>query len=625
MAASDEQKKAATKSLQHQWLSEREVCASNVECLQQSYDSQIQKLEATAASLGAQLSRASPKPVVSSQQSVSGIDRVDIDIATDPSTTRGVDALIVANDDYQRVPKLKTPQSDALLIKQALLSRGISSVVKANVKSGELAEAIQSFDKSKNRDVFIFYYAGHAADINGISSLIYTDFEMSGTGSNGQYQSISSVLKMIAALKYKKILVVFDACRDSIELDTTDPKANDRAPIETMPKVQVRSVSTHADTQYLQGLDYAIAFSASQGQSALDTINGVNSPFAEIFAQNLREKGSLINAILETRRGVKTLTSQRQYPALEMSWDEDLAFNSSVFRSISISFNEPRPYATIKAGPDIVSERQQWSSTPLTVIKAKAEIDQGCGPTRSGPSGYQMSIMSTLRCIRQQYQIVPPSDQDTFENLGSVERDGAISSCNESKISLDLAQDGKTEELVFSENKYGGAFSFSREGHRANFVSPLGCNFDQLLVDDVDHDGVRDLVLVFSVPSEDQGSSSALIVLSGAKLMNNLDGEFDDFGPDKSLLNQKKWVGVIDGLRPVTLFFDQDLKWFSGYAGGKLNYQTYGSTWENEDCNCQRTNSVSIAQDGTITLESDNSKYSISPLAGDALTVGRLN
>src|SRR5262245_11525006 len=81
-------------------------------------------------------------------------------------------ALVIGNSSYASSP-LKNPVNDAHDIGQALRGLGFDVIDRENVGQNDMKRAIREFGtKTKNSDVALFYYAGHAVQVNGENYLI---------------------------------------------------------------------------------------------------------------------------------------------------------------------------------------------------------------------------------------------------------------------------------------------------------------------------------------------------------------------------------------------------------------------------------------------------------------------
>ncbi|MGO7323278.1 caspase family protein [Rhizobium ruizarguesonis] len=624
---------------QRGWLSERARCGSEYACIDQSYDAQIEKYREIARQANIVVSEPDwgPRvfrPSLTENQSYKdmdgrpvaagriGIEQINLTFETQGAIGNKMDALIIANSQYAYLEGLKTPSADADLVANALKTKGISSVVKKDLSGDGLDEALKSFEKSNRKDVFIFYYAGHAADINGNPSLLFPGFEFDGSESNGQYRSISEVVTIISKLGYKKVLIIFDACRNALELHDKIAKAPTKSVTKQSATV-LRGLQSHGvDLNALRGLDYAISFSAAEGQVAIDTIDGKNSPFAAAFVKKLRERNTFFDAIIETRREVKLTTGQRQHPTLEMSWDEDVTLNTPIVKSITINLQEPAQVVLRETTPEIVYKGNSWGGYPLVAINRTVLDGDACALREEGMGVIRVPL-DYLKCLEES-----ESFKIEAAKLEPQVLDGVVQGCADATLTIDLNADGRPETIYLGADKYGGRFTFRRNGHSADYYSTLGCNADLFLYD-IDQNGVRDIIAQFPRVAEDSfGSADALVVISGEKLLTAKDGIFYGSGhePYANVFRQKdSKLAVLDGLRTVVLFYDEGMQYgtISSILNNELVFRSKGGTWIDGSGINNRT--VSFNRDGSVLLDSAGKQVLIWNLSDDSYSLDKLN
>jgi hypothetical protein len=124
-------------------------------------------------------------------------------------------ALVIGNSAYETAP-LKNPVNDASDIAQALRELGFDTIHKENVRQNDMKRVIREFgEKARNSSVALFYYAGHAVQVNGqnylipVGAIIEKEEEV-------EYESVDVgfVLAQMANAGSRTNIVILDACRN---------------------------------------------------------------------------------------------------------------------------------------------------------------------------------------------------------------------------------------------------------------------------------------------------------------------------------------------------------------------------------------------------------------------------
>jgi uncharacterized protein len=611
---------------QRAFLKRRATCKSDTSCIRIEHEKQISFFEQIGRKLT--LIRDPNEPSAEAIESRSTpslvgelveISRIEIDYRTSAEAGNSMDSLIVANWRYESLAELKTPEADAALVSAALATRGIRSTIEHNAGRSQILGALEQFASSPRKDVFIFYYAGHAANISGHSSLLLPGFGYSADPRD-DYVPISDIVNVIATLGYKKALIVFDACRNVIEVPSVQTAVADARTDTPNTRGATTLVSRSVELAALKGMDYAISFSSAEGQTALDTVNGNNSPFAEAFASNMRSKETFLDAIIETRRSVRKSTSDRQRPTLEMSWDEDLSLAGGLLKSLAYEPLTPVRKRISDIPPTLqLMDFGQWK------LKYEMSSDDPCRP--SGPPGTASFTPSwDLECIYREYgfdDVVTPSvlgnRADGSERF--VNPDGNIVTCHSLDVVADLDADGRDEKIEFY-NLNIGIVNFERDQHLARYYSPLGCNVSDVKIFDIDRGGVSDLIITFYCGPIKQ----CLVILSGEKLIENVGGEIGGSDVPELLrfFETENDIGLLNGLTRMTLFYDEHIKNLPRLEPEGINYDNYGITWEKGRSYGADNKSIRISRDGSVRLTSGPDIYIIRDIGTKNLRVQKI-
>ena len=135
-----------------------------------------------------------------------------------PAETRV--ALIIGNSDYQKLEmRLPNPAHDAAAMEKLLKRAQFDTILRLNAKRTDFYRALDEFSDKIGRDphaVGLFYYAGHAVQVDGINCLIpgrcghhvQADLEPSAFDA-------ARVLKSMRNAQNEMNIVILDACRNN--------------------------------------------------------------------------------------------------------------------------------------------------------------------------------------------------------------------------------------------------------------------------------------------------------------------------------------------------------------------------------------------------------------------------
>lgn len=209
-------------------------------------------------------------------------------------------ALVVGNADYQKVPKLKNPGSDADLMAGRLKGMGFEVDRLTDGTKASLSVAIRDFGRriaaAGPGATVLVYYAGHGMQDDKQSNYIIpidADLQVQADLAT-EAISLDALMKMLEQSNVKVGIVVLDACRDN--------------PLPNRTRGGKRGLAV----EERQGL--YIAFSTAPNAVALDG-DGAHSPYAEALAAEIATPGVEIEAVFKNVRSrVFEATNGRQRP-----------------------------------------------------------------------------------------------------------------------------------------------------------------------------------------------------------------------------------------------------------------------------------------------------------------------
>lgn len=221
-------------------------------------------------------------------------------------------ALVVGNARYDKTA-LVNPVNDARLVQAQLRKLGFEVTEVENVNSGRFQSLVADFsNKARGAEVALFYYAGHAVQIDGDNLLLPTDNVGFATNDDIRDKAVSltMLLAQLDSAAPRVKLVVLDACRD-------DPL---RLPEAT------RSMAGGLAAVREPSAGTLIAFATSAGQTAPDG-KGKNSVFTKHFVKGLQKPNQKVEDLFkQVRADVQRETNNKQKPTEVSSLTGDFYF-----------------------------------------------------------------------------------------------------------------------------------------------------------------------------------------------------------------------------------------------------------------------------------------------------------
>lgn len=207
-------------------------------------------------------------------------------------------ALIVGNDAYSIRP-LQNAVNDARLMDKALRGAGFRTILRENATRLVLEQALSEFLASvAPGDTALFFYAGHAVQIENENVLIPVDFTSAKNLIEAKIHSFSLALvfDFLKRTRAGNAIVIVDACR-------SNPVAEGHALQAGLAQPMSAATNTY------------IAYSTSPNHVANDNPDGRNSWFTEALAAAIEKPGlTLDEAFTRVRREVETATRGAQTP-----------------------------------------------------------------------------------------------------------------------------------------------------------------------------------------------------------------------------------------------------------------------------------------------------------------------
>jgi hypothetical protein len=231
-------------------------------------------------------------------------------------------ALIIGNDTYKYAEPLRNAREDARAMAAELKGFGYEVSLHLDQSQKSMQAALRDFrDKVNTGDEVLFYFSGHAVEIEGKNFL--TPVDAIGINQNqladDSIDLKSAVLDPLTTKKVKLTLALIDACRDNpfLKNASTRSTSNSRGLAPTTPAT-----------------GQLIVYSAGSGQTALDRLGpddkDKNGVFTRVLLSEMKKNNAPIHQVIRNVRSevVKLARSigHDQVPAIYDQVDGDFYF-----------------------------------------------------------------------------------------------------------------------------------------------------------------------------------------------------------------------------------------------------------------------------------------------------------
>jgi uncharacterized caspase-like protein len=216
-------------------------------------------------------------------------------------------AFVVGNAQYAYTTPLANPRNDAQDIADKLKSLGFDVTLSLDLDQQNFARAIDDFARQLDgADVGLFYYAGHALQINEKNYLVSTNAKLeSAFLVPAETIELEPVVRLMES-KVPTNLIFLDACRNNPLADNLKRSLVAMNRSAAVGRGLARIEPTARDT--------LIAFAAAPGQEAADG-TGRNSPFTSALLSHIAQPGVEISVMLkEVAAEVREKTRNAQRP-----------------------------------------------------------------------------------------------------------------------------------------------------------------------------------------------------------------------------------------------------------------------------------------------------------------------
>ncbi len=237
-------------------------------------------------------------------------------------------ALVVGNSAYTHTPALANPRNDAADVAAALARFGFEIVEGYDLDKPGFDRTVRTFATAlQGADAGVFFYAGHAIQVQGQNYLVPVDAELSASAALDFEMVRLDLIQRTMETQARTNILFLDACRDN-------PLARNLA-----RSMGTRSASIGKGLASVEaGVGTLISFSTQPGNVALDG-GGRNSPFAGALVRNMRESTDDLGTLLiSVRNDVIKATGNKQVP-----WEHSSLTGRFYFNPVPSAASSPAP------------------------------------------------------------------------------------------------------------------------------------------------------------------------------------------------------------------------------------------------------------------------------------------
>ena len=283
-------------------------------------------------------------------------------------------ALVIGNGAYKSAPVLENPTVDAHAISAALKRLGFEVIEGYDLNGIDMRAKLDDFTEALgDSKVALLYYAGHGVSIDEENYLLATDLVVrSAPQLKNNGMRLSQIMETMKRDQRANVIIL-DACRDN-------PFSKELAGDVSRGVAGGRGLSP-IDSSMARGS--LIAFATDPKKTAMDGLQGDNSPFTKALLKNIETPGITIDTMMNrVREDVDTITNHKQRPWVNTSLvGGDLYLNPVVTAAL------PGAAATATApiaapGPDrLTQENTFWQSAEKSGLGEDYQVYLDAYPT----------------------------------------------------------------------------------------------------------------------------------------------------------------------------------------------------------------------------------------------------
>ena len=292
-------------------------------------------------------------------------------------------ALVVGNSDYAAVPKLKNAAKDATDIAAALERLGFDVTLLVDVKAADLWDRVEAFGvEAETAEASVFYYAGHAFQMNGSNYLVPVDAALTSREAiRTQTWNLDGIIARLQDRR-RQTLIFLDACRN----DPVPAAVRGSGAADGLARIQT-------------GVGTFVAFATDPGGVTYDGAGDApNSPFTTALLNQIETPGlSISDMMIKVRNDVAEATGGKQSPWDQSSLREQFYFQAATETKqelseadyellAQLSPEDRKQFLELLAASGFSAESLQAADDAITVagynleVAAESEVTLGAAP-----------------------------------------------------------------------------------------------------------------------------------------------------------------------------------------------------------------------------------------------------
>jgi uncharacterized caspase-like protein len=239
---------------------------------------------------------------------IATLTAISVLLGLSPALAENRVALVIGNGAYKNAPFLPNPKHDAEDVADALKRTGFETILGLDLDKAGMEDATIRFARlTREADVAIFYYSGHAMQFAGVNYLMPVDAKLADEADLRRMARVDEIVSDVQQAKNLRILVL-DSCRDN-------PLAEElKRSIGRTRAAGIQRGLAKIDSP--QGM--IIAYSTQAGRTAEDG-SGRNSPFTSAFLKHIESPEEIGTIFRKVSQDVYQTTQRTQLPELSLS------------------------------------------------------------------------------------------------------------------------------------------------------------------------------------------------------------------------------------------------------------------------------------------------------------------